>query len=445
VRRQKLINITVMKKSYFYLLLATVTLIIVAIFIQYNQNGQHYTDSLLSKSDTSISASNSPNGSEYFQKSKIPDKHHTPEITSDFKGKKTVSLMLYEKFYDKKKSEQLFIWLKKNGLNHPDAIKKLRDLRRSGGGWIYSIELINMLSNNDVTDINTSLILKIITDAYQGGSYADGDFSTPKNNKDSQIQDFLRQQLEVPKGKASFYEALRNADIIDQGDSLYEFIEEVLDKNHNLLNETAIYKYKLKYSHNLPEQLQHNLKFINSLPQEKQTELASLIYDSIDSFSDNPLVVMTEETKEQYQNFLDKNKVDVPIYIDGDTEEELTFETVAEMNDWLSKNQEADNQYQQKTQLFIERLNAKIKLDMVTDKQEYLYQYALNTESIAESIAILQYQVEEASLDDNNESFSKFSNSHELKYKLESGLSDPSLTPSQQKEIKLALETYFDI
>lgn len=360
---------------------------------------------------------------------------------------KRVSSMLYNKFYDEKKSNQIFSWIKLNGLNHPDSAKKLRELRKSGGGWLYSIDLINILNENEsVSDLNTSLALKIITDSYEGGNYSDGSFSIAKNKKDIEIQNFLKQQLEKPKGEASFYEALRNADILDQGYALYQLIDVALKEHGNLLDESAIYKYKIKYSQNLPVQLQTNLEKINSLPKEKQKEVSYLIYDSINSFSDNSLVVMTEEVKEQYQKFLNENKTQVSIFTDEqDQLKELNFESLTEVEEWQKKNQEVVSQYHQNAEKFIENLSSQMILDNVSDKQTYLYQHALNTDSVAETLVILQQQVEEASLNENDDSFSKFSNSHELKYKLENKLSDPSLTSQQKEEIRSAIDTYFDI
>ena len=105
----------------------------------------------------------------------------------------------------------------------------------------------------------------------------------------------------------------------NQGYALYQLIDVALKEHGNLLDESAIYKYKIKYSQNLPVQLQTNLEKINSLPKEKQKEVSYLIYDSINSFSDNSLVVMTEEVKEQYQKFLNENKTQVSAQIQQDS------------------------------------------------------------------------------------------------------------------------------
>ena len=431
-------------------LVATVIICLTVATIVYSYNRKDVatksaTDVIEVSSDNNpVIRSNIEDGSTNKEQSII---HTTIRPKEGLNKEKRVSSMLYKKFYDEKKSNQIFSWIKLNGLNHPDSTKKLREFRKSGGGWLYSIDLIKIINEDEsVSDLNTSLVLKIITDSYEGGVYSDGSFSIAKNNKDIEIQNFLKLQLEEPKGEASFYEALRNADILDQGYSLYQLIDIALQEHGDLLDESAIYKYKIKYSQNLPVQLQTNLEKINSLPKKKQKELSYLIYDSINSFSDNSLVVMTEEVKEQYQKFLNENKTQVPIFTDEqDQLKELNFESLTEVEKWQKKNQEAVSQYQQKAERFIENLSSQMILDNISDKQAYLYQYALNTDSVAETLVILQQQVEEASLNENDDSFSKFSNSDELKYKLENKLSDPSLTSQQKEEIRSAIDTYFDI
>lgn len=437
-----------MKVNYLYVIITTVIIIAVVMFkYDHTEDPFQGDQQQIRSSYLSARSLNIANVNENDSPTKMLSKNINSEKKADAKTERTtVTSVLYDKFYDKKKSENSFFWLIKNGINHSDATETLRDLRRSGGGWLYSIELIKMFNEQGpVSDINTSLILKIITDAYEGGSYADGDFSVAKNNKSIQIQDFLKLQLEAPQGKRSFYETLRNADILDQGDLLYQLVSGALDTHSSLLSEPESYKYKLKYSQYLPEQLEDNLKTINALSNEKREKLSSLVYKSIGDFSDNTLVVMNEEVKEQYRIFLNENRIEVPIYIDENEQEEVVFDSEEEMNDWIEKSRGDVSEHQQKSAMLIERLNAQMTLEKVTDSQQYLYQYALTTESIAELLVIMQNQIEESFLNDNNDGFSKFSRSYELKHKLETKLLDPLLTPPQKKEIESALDTYFDI
>ena len=349
---------------------------------------------------------------------------------------------ILDKKIDKNKSRKIWGWLQQNGFDHPDSLEQLLNLRRSGGGWLYYSELADSLNLSNIPDDAASLVIKILTDSYEGGNWRDGNFNIASNEKDIIIQNALRSQLNNPKGKLSYYEALINADTIASGYDLYNIVDASIKINGGSIGIKDSYSIRLKYSMNLPDILVTNIAEINGLSAENQNFLRGSIYEIARSSIDSEKTVYDDALKRELKIFLDNNKVviDAPEPI---PEEGYEFRSLDELNKWKKEYETSMTKQQSQISEYAKWIEAYAVSEGVLDIDSYIYNRALTTSSIPEKIAIIQAQAIKAAETSDDDGFLLYSQNSDLKHQLREALNQPSTDQAMKDEIQYALETYF--
>lgn len=334
-------------------------------------------------------------------------------------------------------------WLIENGFNSKESIKHLIELRKNGGGWIYYSELANIITSKTVSDEPSSLIFKILTDVYEGGDWQSGDFNLPQNEKDNIIQDVLRFEINNPSGKMTFFEALRNADILESGYNLYHMTSNAIDRNSNIITIENSYRIKLKYSRNMYEILTKNISNINKLSLEEQYKIRPSIYETVKYHIDSEEITYDKNLQLELKLFLDNNKVQIK-QLTTALEDEHEFKSIDEFNKWNQSHKEENLKRQLQTHEYVAWVEAYGVSEGAQNINDYLYNHAVSTKSITEKLAIIQLQVEKASRESNSENLILYTKSPYLKSQLQASLNDQNINNDLKNEINYFLQNVFD-
>jgi len=122
-------------------------------------------------------------------------------------------------------------------------------LRKEKMGEILYEDIALKLNEGTLSDKITTTLIKILTDAYEGGNFGDNTYFFPKNKKDGVIQSAMRQQLMNPRGKQSLMITMDLLYYLEGGNQT-DILENTIETHSNLLSETERLQYRLHYASN---------------------------------------------------------------------------------------------------------------------------------------------------------------------------------------------------
>ena len=165
-----------------------------------------------------------------------------------------------------------------NGFDSPNILKLLEQLWLNDGEKIYYKELIDVAKNKKLSDNVNYMIVRMLASAYETG--AEGievisNYSLPKSKKDEMIQEFIKDQIENPRGKESLQEALRHVGLVANEPEAQAILDSFLNSNTKLISTEKIYEYKLSQAcrHWTYDSLDDVLNEIDNLPKDTQKKL----------------------------------------------------------------------------------------------------------------------------------------------------------------------------
>jgi len=219
--------------------------------------------------------------------------------------------------YDIEMINSLWKELLNEGLDNPTKLQViLKKLRRSGAGWVLYKEFADLISQNTLDDKSVSYIIKILTDAYEGGSFDKNTYQNPKNDKDLIIQSVMLQQLQNPAGIKSLKISLDLLYMLkERGDSRTELLEETLNNYNELLGQSVVLDYRLHYSDSL-ERLSEIINNLNNQESDKIKYAFPVLFKNIYSSTlliENGLA-NDEYAQDALKTFLKKNTISFENY-----------------------------------------------------------------------------------------------------------------------------------
>jgi hypothetical protein len=241
----------------------------------------------------------------------------------------------------------------------------------------------------------------------------------------------------------TYLEALRNADILENGYNLYHIINDSIIENPKLISIEDSYRIKLKYSRNLYDILTNNISSINKLPLEDQYRIRPSIYETIKTHINNEETSYYKNLQSELKLFLDNNKITIeqPTTI---LEDEHEFTSIEEFNSWKQNHGKENLTQQLQIHEYVAWVEAYGVSEGAQNINDYLYNHAVSTQSITEKLAIIQSQVEKSSRESNPENLTAYTQSPYLKSQLQAALNDPNISDALKDEVNYFLGNIFD-
>lgn len=333
-------------------------------------------------------------------------------------------------------SEEIWESLLEKGFSSDESLKLLQALRESGGGWVYYKELIEKSEELDLSDEVLLLFIKIITDAYEGGFSETGYSSIPKNNKDSVIQSFIRDQIQNPVGRLSLIELIKRLDQIESSENINYFSSNIFNQNSEILNPSDIAFLKLRNTQYLLD-LGDVTELIN-LPLDISDEKKAMFMGELFNIIKEKYSNLNELDRIMLKNFLGENKVVL-------NKTDLDVDNINSIDEWEKLHQEKYIKTENFIINFGKWIDSYSQIVSPENNEEYIYEYALNTKNPLEKVSIINHQFEKSKIEGDGKNFNKYSLSHELKSSLEEDLSKKDIDEDTKDEIDFYLKNYFDI
>jgi len=141
---------------------------------------------------------------------------------------------------------EMWNWLMKNGFEHPKSIERLDYLCLINGVRKYYKELIAILKYENLSIDARSAIVRNITVSFDGGFGTQKPLSQPANEKDIAIQGLIREELNYPKDKKSFFEALQATGFLAENNEIQEVLNGLLEKDNPYIDKNDVYIQKVR-------------------------------------------------------------------------------------------------------------------------------------------------------------------------------------------------------
>jgi hypothetical protein len=317
-------------------------------------------------------------------------------------------------------------WNKLTLLTESSDLKEYSDLlfnlREANGGWILYEEIAQKLDSHYFSDSTSEYLLRILLDAYEGGSRESGAYHIPKNNKDELIQEVMRNQLSNPKGKKSFRNVLGHLYYFEP-DGGNEIFEEKMSQHPNLLTTEEKLDLRLGYASSDPEKLATIISNVTGKSDSKSVQ--GVILEKL-----NEVLIVTHNDLLNKENenlrfslfyYLEKNPVDLTGYNKGSLDEREKLKS--EYAEWVWAYGAASGE---------------------KDLDKYFYERVQEEKNSVKLLALINYQMSRIQIIDSTKEVNRILDNNEVKNTLKSALSNTNTDQLTKQQINNIMRNYYN-
>ena len=206
----------------------------------------------------------------------------------------------------------IWSWLMKNGFGHPNSIRMLDDLLLVNGVRKYYKELIVTVKEDNLPDDVRSFIIRVVTSSFDGGFGTKKSLSEPANEKDIAIQVLIREELDYPKDKKSFFEALQAAGYLAEDNEIQEILNGLLEKDNPHIDKNDVYRRKISLvsSSIVPDSVYPVFQQVMDLDAKNRESIMEGFAE--EGFASAVLRCKDDDLKDKYIKVLEDNLPKVP-------------------------------------------------------------------------------------------------------------------------------------
>lgn len=337
---------------------------------------------------------------------------NTKKTSSPLKTKKSKTMINHNKNI----VQTLWTQLEEINFKYPDSKELMFKLLSENAGFVIYNNIIDKINSRELNDEVVVDLVRILTDAYEGGSLDEATYHIAKNIKDEKIQILMREQLQNPVGKETLLKVMDLLYFLEDGDNL-NLLEDVIHANLSLLSDNEKLEYRLHYAASNIEKFSEIINNLNSLENKEDTGhyntaffigLSEFIGDGYNKLSD-------EASQTAVKTYLENNLI---------YEKDFTnAPNITEYGNWL---------------------RAYAATSGEKDLDAYLYEQALHSDDPIKIIATLDNLMSEDELESSRlKAFDRLVKDDGIKQSLRDSLADPNLSDEIRNEIKYSLAFYF--
>ncbi len=397
---RKTVRLLYQIKSSFLGLMAIVFVISLIYLLASHENESKVIDSIDSNSSNNIN-----------DKTLLKLENNTKKTSFPLDTKKSKAMISY----NKKIVQTLWAQLEAINFKYPDSKELMFKLLSENAGFVIYSNIIDKINSRELNDEVVVDLVRILTDAYEGGSLDEGTYHIAKNVKDEKIQALMREQLQNPVGKETLFKVMDLLYFLEEGDNL-NLLEEVINANLGMLSENEKLDYRLHYAASNSEKFSEIINSLNSSNPNKG-HYNTTFFQGLSEFVGSGYNKLSDEASQTaVKTYLENN----PVYEEGST----NVPNMTEYGNWL---------------------RAYAAVDGKNELDNYLYEQALRSEDPIKIIATIDNLMDEEELEsDRRKVFDKLVQNEGIQETLKSSLTDPNISDVIKSEIKYSLAFYFE-